>query len=113
MHEKAGACQVCHGINGVPGIVCDHCKLEKSICRWETKLFRFAAKAIKAGSYVPHEAAVEQYYDEMMGRKGALGISGAMRKQATIASVTLVHHDSEQHILLQGLVQLLKYCPSQ
>jgi hypothetical protein len=109
LHEKAGACQVCHGYYGVPGITCEHCSLEKELCRWEAKLFRLSAKAMKSGLYVAHDTAVDQYYAEMMGNKGGLTLTAAERKHATIASVTLVHHDSEQHILLQGLVQLLRY----
>ena len=42
LHEKAGACSVCHMEHGVPGLVCTHCKLEKDIIKWESHLFRSA-----------------------------------------------------------------------
>ena len=74
-------------------------------------LFRLSAKALKQGGCVTYTQAVELYYQqEMMGSKGGSSAkAGAVRQKSAISSVQLVHQDSEHHVLLQALVQLLRY----
>lgn len=43
--EAAGTCYTCHGDAGIPGVTCQHCKLDRAVTKWETKLFMLVVRA--------------------------------------------------------------------
>ena len=110
--ERAGACEQCHGAAGMPGVVCAHCMLERRVIRWEALLFRFSARALKAGAMISEDQALEVYRQELMngGPEGG-GAAPAQRAKTGIASVSMTHQDNEHHVLLQAVVQLLRCAP--
>jgi hypothetical protein len=76
-------------------------------------MFRLSAKALKAGDDVTFAQACELYYEqEMLGKKGSVQrtVGANARQKSAVSTVQLVHQDSEQHVLLQSLVQLLRCC---
>lgn len=108
LYERAGACEQCHGAEGVPGVVCAHCELESQAVRWEAALFRFSARPVKAGAMVSEDDALEVYRAELMGGGRQGGAAPAQRTKTAIASVAMTHLDNEHSLLLQALVSLLR-----
>lgn len=117
LYERAGACEQCHGADGVPGVVCAHCQLETQAVRWEAALFRFSARPLRAGVMVSEAEALEVYRQELMSgggpdAGGGAGAAPAYRKQTTIASVAMTHQDNEHDVLLQAMIALLRCASS-
>lgn len=113
LHERAGACEQCHGDNGMPGLVCAHCELECQVVRWEARLFRFTARALGVGAMVSEEQALEVYRQELLRGGAAAGAAPppAQRAKTGIASVAMTHQDNEHVVLLQAVVTLLRCGP--
>eukprot|EP00892_Ulva_mutabilis_P001424 jgi/Ulvmu1/11282/UM073_0054.1 len=111
LHERAGACEQCHGAAGMPGVTCVHCDLERQVIRWEARLFRFSARSLKVGATVSEEQALEMYRQELMsgGPDGSGGAqSHALRTQSGIASVAMTGQDNDHTVLLHAIILLLR-----
>jgi hypothetical protein len=111
--KAAADCDTCHGANGVPGVVCDYCRLHAIMLKWETKLFTLEARAKKFGVLVSEEEAFEEYVRSVSGTvqseepDGPLG--GSTRTTGSSTSfVRMTHRDNEHQVMLTALRDKLR-----
>ena len=102
----AATCYHCHGDDGgIPGTVCGHCQLAKTVTKWETRLWQLSAKSKHANAVISEKEAVEQYHNDLLGfgaQAGAAAMRGGMQ------DVQLKRVDNEHVIVLKFFLESFK-----
>jgi len=118
--DAAAHCATCRSFNAIGGVICEHCHFDKSMIKWEVRLFTLIAtargKAEISTDHIAEAAHKSSLYRVGVGGIGEKGLlqeehAGGKRSDKKVADSKVTRGQSQAEKILHHIATSLKSLP--